>query len=201
MNIYKSICDTYSSKYGEISSGYFEDRKSKFYCYVFNISNSNNALDYIDKVKQDNKYSRHVIYIYSVFENNELKVKFSDDGEPQGTGTKAIYDILTRDKISNICIVIVRYFGGILLGAGPLARAYLNSFRDALVNLKIDKLLNYKEYSFNTNYSKFDKLKQIISMYEKDSTIIVDSILYNDIIQIKLRIEESKYESVISELS
>ncbi len=79
----------FESKYGEIARGYVEEKKSKFISYIFNIKNQDEALGYIDKIKQDNKNARHVVYIYSYILNNMVNIKFSDDGEPQGTRYKS----------------------------------------------------------------------------------------------------------------
>lgn len=201
MNTYKRKIQDYKSKYGEISNGYFEDRKSKFYCYLFNINNSHEAQDYINMIKKDNREARHVIFIYSVFENNELKVKFSDDGEPQGTGTRSIYDILMRDNITNVCIIIVRLFGGILLGAGPLSRAYLNSFRDATSSLYIDTIFKYKEYIFKTNYNNINTIKKCLEKYENDNLVIIENIDYNDIVKFSLKVEVEHFNEIISKIN
>ena len=136
-----------NGKYGEISTGLLEEKKSKFYSYVFNIDNELDAIEKINSIKRDNRDARHVVYIYSYLDNNMPVIRFSDDGEPQGTGTKAIYELLDKEKITNILVVIVRYFGGILLGAGPLSRAYLNSSKDALDKLEKKEIFNYIEYS------------------------------------------------------
>lgn len=189
------------SKYGEISSGYFEDRKSKFYCYIFSINNSNDALNYINDIKQDNKDARHVVYIYSVLEDKNLKVKFSDDGEPQGTGTRAIYDILTKNSITNVCIVIVRYFGGILLGAGPLSRAYLNAFRDATKGIKEVLHLEYVDCLITVNYPNFDKINQMLDGYINENIVRIKNIKYNDNVEMSLEIEEKSYDTIVNQLS
>ena len=191
MKSYKSSDKEYLSKYGEISSGYFEDRKSKFFCYIFNINSNVEAEEYIDTIRKDNKDARHVIYLYSYIDGNNSSIKFSDDGEPQGTGTRAIYDMIVRDNITNVCIIIVRYFGGTLLGAGPLARAYLNSFRDATKNLVIDDVKIYDDFEFIIKYSDLDEFKSIISKYERSKDIIIENITYDSDVTIKLKIDKN----------
>ena len=164
--------------YGQIADGFLIEKKSKFISYIFNIQNDDMAKEYIRRIKNDNKEARHVVYIYSYIENNNVNIKFSDDGEPQGTGTRAIYDMLQKENITNICIVIVRYFGGILLGAGPLSRAYLNSFKEAY--LKCEK-------EVNVDYANLYNIKYIISTYSNKEAEI-EEINYNDDIVIKVKI-------------
>lgn len=173
--------------YGQIADGFLIEKKSKFISYIFNIQNDDMAKEYIRRIKNDNKEARHVVYIYSYIENNNVNIKFSDDGEPQGTGTRAIYDMLQKENITNICIVIVRYFGGILLGAGPLSRAYLNSFKEAYLKCEKEVIHNFIEYSFNVDYANLDNIKYIISTYSNKEAEI-EEINYNDDIVIKVKI-------------
>ena len=173
--------------YNEISNGFLQEKKSKFISYIFTIQNDNMAKDCINRIKNDNKEARHIVYIYSYVENNNVNIKFSDDGEPQGTGTRAIYDMLQKENITNICIVIVRYFGGILLGAGPLSRAYLNSFKEAYLKCSKIIIYNYIDYNIKTDYSNLNNIKYIISMY-KNKEAIIDFIEYNDEITINFKV-------------
>ena len=190
-------------KYDEIATYIFEQKKSKFISYVFKITNENEAKKYIDIIKKDNKDARHVIYIYSYLtETNLPQVIFSDDGEPQGTGTKAIYELLTKENITNICVVIVRYFGGILLGAGPLSRAYLNSFRGSLDCCVKENIYNYFTKEICVEYNKYDILISKLSKYINDKLVILDNVKYNENVDITLKIEnnsKTKIEEILSE--
>lgn len=190
-------------KYDEIATYIFEQKKSKFISYIFKITNENEAKKYIDIIKKDNKDARHVIYIYSYLtETNLPQVIFSDDGEPQGTGTKAIYELLTKENITNICVVIVRYFGGILLGAGPLSRAYLNSFRGSLDCCVKENIYNYFTKEICVEYNKYDILISKLSKYINDKLVILDNVKYNENINITLKIEnnsKNKIEEILSD--
>ena len=190
-------------KYDEIATYIFEQKKSKFISYVFKITNENEAKKYIDIIKKDNKDARHVIYIYSYLtETNLPQVIFSDDGEPQGTGTKAIYELLTKENITNICVVIVRYFGGILLGAGHLSRAYLNSFRGSLDCCVKENIYNYFTKEICVEYNKYDILISKLSKYINDKLVILDNVKYNENINITLKIEnnsKNKIEEILSD--
>ena len=190
-------------KYDEIATYTFEQKKSKFISYIFKIANENEAKKYLDMVKQDSKDARHVVYIYSyINETNLPQVIFSDDGEPQGTGTKAIYELLTKENITNICVVIVRYFGGVLLGAGPLSRAYLNSFRGSLDCCVKENIYNYFAKEICVEYNKYDILISKLSKYINDKLVILDKVKYNENINITLKIEnnsKNKIEEILSD--
>ena len=201
--MYYTLNSNNTGKYDEIATYIFEQKKSKFISYIFKITNDNEAKKFIDLIKKDNKDARHVVYIYSYLnETNLPQVIFSDDGEPQGTGTKAIYELLTKENITNICVVIVRYFGGILLGAGPLSRAYLNSFRGSLDCCIKEKIYNYFTKEICVEYNKYDILISKLSKYINDKLVILDNVKYNENINITLKIEgnsKNKIEEILSD--
>ena len=102
-----------------LNESYIELKKSKFYGYLFNVDDIDEVNNIIDKIKKDNKKARHVVYAYKI--NDQEKV-FSDK-EPNGT-VYPLLDIINK-KNKNMClVVVVRYFGGTLLGSGPLTRCY-----------------------------------------------------------------------------
>lgn len=187
-------------KYNEISFGYFENKKSKFFSYIFYIENEEMAQAYIAKVKEDNKDARHIVYLYSYNKDNNVCIKFSDDGEPQGTGTKAIYETITKENITNVCIVIVRFFGGILLGAGPLARAYLSCAKDALDKCDKIELYVYNEYECNVSYSNFKMIKILLNSYVENRLVKVVNIEFLEKVQIILLIENENFDDIVSNL-
>lgn len=190
----------YKSVFGEISSAVIIEKKSKFYSYVFKINNEAEAIDNINKIKESNKEARHVVYIYSLLNGNVCNIRFSDDGEPKGTGTKAIYELLTKEKITNICIVIVRYFGGILLGAGPLSRTYLNSARIALDKCNKKEIYNYIDYNINIGYSKYTQIKPLLDSNIVNENIILLDTRFEENVYISMKIKDSIYEEIVSKI-
>ena len=98
----------------------YEIKKSKFIAYYYDISSINEAEDIIKQVKIDNKKARHVVYCYKV----GSIIKKTDDKEPKNTAGLPIYNTFIRNNLDNKLIIIVRYFGGTLLGVGPLTRSY-----------------------------------------------------------------------------
>lgn len=195
--------DIEDGQYYDIASNILIEKKSKFIAYIFNISCKNDAEKYIERIKDDNKDARHIVYIYSYLDKttNIPVINFSDDGEPQGTGTKAIYELISKERITNICIVIVRYFGGILLGAGPLSRAYLNSFRGALLKCERYELFNYDIEEYIIEYCKYDNFKNKMSEYIDKRLIIVDSVKFNEKVDILIKIEKTNKEQIVKEIN
>lgn len=78
----KSKINDYKSKYGELNSNILVEKKSKFIAYIFQINNENKAKHYIEAITKDNKYARHIVYIYSYLENKLPVIRYNDDGEP-----------------------------------------------------------------------------------------------------------------------
>lgn len=109
-------------------------KKSRFITKLYYIENVNNINDIIDNLKKEYKKCTHICYSYIIGPN----IKAVDDGEPSGTAGKPILNVLQKKDMTNILCVVIRYFGGIKLGAGGLVRAYTKSASEAikLVNLK-----------------------------------------------------------------
>ena len=126
----------------------YEIKKSKFYTLLYKINTEEDIKRYLEEVKNTYKDATHYCYAYKV---KNLK-KCSDDGEPSGTAGLPILEVLDKKNIDNILCVVVRYFGGIKLGAGGLIRAYANSVKEALDNNEIVELIDGLEIKLETSY-------------------------------------------------
>ena len=98
----------------------YEIKKSKFYAFNYSVDNLNDIKFILDNLKKEHKKARHFVYAYKI---DGLEKK-CDDGEPSGTAGMPLYNIINKKDLNHILIVVVRYFGGIKLGAGGLLRAY-----------------------------------------------------------------------------
>lgn len=103
----------------KINESYIEIKKSKFIGYLFKIDNLNEINTIVDKLKNENKKAKHIVYAYKLGINE----KNYSDKEPSGT-TRGLIDLIHLKKLDNVVIVVVRYFGGTLLGSGLLTRTY-----------------------------------------------------------------------------
>lgn len=108
-----------------------EIKKSKFITYLYRLNDENEINEIINNIKKEHKKARHVVYVYKI--NNTGKI--NDDGEPKGTAGMPIFNVIEKNNLNNILIVVVRYFGGIKLGAGALFRAYSNSASEIIKKL------------------------------------------------------------------
>jgi uncharacterized YigZ family protein len=100
-----------------------EIKKSRFITYLYNLDDESKVNEIVESIRKEHKKARHVVYVYKI--NNTAKI--NDDGEPKGTAGMPIFNVIEKNNLNNILIIVVRYFGGIKLGAGGLFRAYSNS--------------------------------------------------------------------------
>lgn len=192
--------DKKDSEFGEIAKGVVLEKKSKFYAYLFHIESKQEAIQYIESIRKAHKEARHVVYIYSLLNETQMDIQFSDDGEPKGTGTKAIYALLTKEHITNICIVIVRYFGGILLGASLLSRTYLNSAREAINLCTKKEIYHYIEENFSISYSKYTQIKPLLDKYILQEVVVLNHVDFNENVAISAKVREDQYEDVLKQI-
>lgn len=188
--------DNFTSNIGELSYSEITEKKSKFISYIFNISNKEKAIEYLNKVKKIHFQAKHIVYIYSYLENNLPTIKFCDDGEPKGTGTKAIYELITKENLTNICIIVVRYFGGTLLGTGLLSRTYLNCARESILKCHKDVIYTYINISLTLTYNEYNNIKYILDNEKKEGNISNISIKYNDLININMKIKDIEKDRI-----
>lgn len=139
-------------------------KNSKFITLLFKIKSKNDVSDILDNIKKSYPKATHYCYAYIVDSNK----KSSDDGEPGGTAGMPILNVLEKEKITNILAIVVRYFGGIKLGAGGLVRAYSKSVKDTLALVNINKLQNGKLIELTFDYDIQDKINYIL----KDEEIV-----------------------------
>ena len=135
--------------------------KSKFIGYSV-IANSREVfLDRLREIKIKNPSASHAVYGLRIKKNN-IEPYFSDDGEPSGTGGRPLIRILESKKIINSGLVVVRYYGGINLGMGGLARAYTQSGAKAISASRIDNFIELFYYILTTKYSSLEFIYKVI---------------------------------------
>lgn len=105
-----------------------EIKKSKFIAVYYEINTKEEALEILEMLKKEHKKARHIPYAYKI----DNVVKKSDDKEPSNTAGTPIYNLIKKNNLNHVFIAVVRYFGGIKLGAGGLTRAYLNAAKEVI---------------------------------------------------------------------
>lgn len=160
-----------------------EIKKSKFIGYAFFCENVETANNYLKQLRNEHKKATHVCFAY-VINSNE---KASDDGEPQGTAGLPILEIIKKRKLTNVLIVVVRYFGGIKLGAGGLVRAYGESVTLSLNSAATTNLTEATEFSLTLNYGE----ESVLNSLKNNGDIYNLKFEYSDKISITFLADEN----------
>lgn len=173
------------------------EKKSRFIANVFYVETVEEAEEKIKKVKKKYFDARHNCFAYSIFSKDGIINRFSDDGEPSGTAGAPMLNILNSKELTNVLVVVTRYFGGILLGTGGLVRAYTGATQEALnkTNL-IHKELGI-EVKFEVNYQDLEKLKY----YFKQNNIEITNFEFNENVEIFANITNDKYQEIIDKIN
>ena len=161
-----------------------EIKKSRFICHAKRVYSEEEARDFITAIKKEHYKATHNCSAFIVGERSEIK-RTSDDGEPSGTAGVPMLGVLENHNLTNVCVVVTRYFGGIKLGAGGLIRAYAGSVALAVKEIGIIEIkeqagiaiqMSYTQYQEYGNFLREHKLTEI----ETNFTDQIDTIIYVD---------------------
>ena len=144
-------------------SSYIEKR-SEFIGHISPAETNEDAINFINHIKENNRTARHNVYAYILRDGNISRD--SDDGEPQGTAGIPVLEVLRKNNLTDVCCVVTRYFGGILLGGGGLVRAYSHSTALAIEAAEVLKMYKCSELILSLSYDLYGKITYIFSDYE-----------------------------------
>ena len=182
----------------EASSDEFIVKKSRFIGYVKPVKTQEEALEFISEIKSKHWDATHNVYAYTLREGGVRR--FSDDGEPQGTAGIPSLDVLLKEEVVDCCVVVTRYFGGIMLGAGGLVRAYSHGAKIALdaggiITMSLCKIVRVK-----SDYNFYGRLVPLIC----EEGGIVEDTQFTDNVEVTFRIPQDKvpfFESRLVDVS
>jgi len=175
-----SIQDTYQTVEGN-AEGLFKDKGSKFIAFISHVETEEEIKETIQLIKKEHFSARHHCYAYRLGYYGE-KYRANDDGEPSGTAGKPIHGQLLSHNLTKTLIVVVRYFGGTLLGVSGLINAYKNAAADAIMNASIVTRIIENNYRLKFDYPlqkavmkiiKDEQLEIVSASYELDCTLEV----------------------------
>lgn len=155
------------------------EKKSKFISSVRPVKSEDEACEFIKKVSSFHRDASHNVFAYIISGPVEIQ-KASDDGEPQGTAGIPVLEVIKREGLTNVCIIVTRYFGGILLGAGGLIRAYSSAARGGLTAGSICTMSLYTIFSIIINYTALGRVQNIVTALGNTIT----SIEYTEFVKI-----------------
>lgn len=173
--------DTYKTVLKEAEDS-FTEKKSRFIGYCRPVKTEEEALAFIKEKKSEHWDASHNVYAYVLRDGNIMR--YSDDGEPQGTAGVPVLDVLRKGEITDAVIVVTRYFGGILLGAGGLVRAYSHGASLAVAAAKPVVMRECTMLSLRCEYNRYPKAEA----YLTERGGVLDDTVFDDAVTLKFHI-------------
>lgn len=143
------------------STGEYEEKKSRFIAQVSFADSEQSALTFLEQVRAANRTARHNVYAYRLRANN--RERYSDDGEPAKTAGTPALEVLQHSGLTDLIVVITRYFGGVLLGTGGLVRAYTTATSRALENAEVVTVRSVVELKVCVDYGLYERANLLIT--------------------------------------
>lgn len=170
--------------------------KSRFIGYAAPCETEHQALSFLQEIREEHKSATHHCYAYIIGANASI-MRYSDNGEPAGTAGMPIMDVMRSKGIVNCCIVVVRYFGGILLGTGGLVRAYTQSSLAAVESAGISRMELTSEEYCELPYSSWDRFRYAC----EQMPVRIERVSYGSRISFHLLVRASDRETVLARLT
>lgn len=197
--------DTYRTIESPSEEVLFKEKNSKFFGYCFPVQSEDEVKEILEKVKKEHYSARHWCYAFQIG-TEQIHYRANDDGEPSGSAGLPIYGQIQSFEVTNILVVVVRYFGGVKLGVGGLVSAYKETAKMALENSEIvEKTIDIR-YRITFGYKDMNRVMRVIK--EKNVNVIGQKLEMDCQIEISVRkkdapmifsIFEAMYEVSITE--
>ena len=172
----------------------FFERKSQFIGYIAPVSSEEEALAFLAEIRAKHSDARHNCFAYIL--QNGVK-RASDDGEPQGTAGVPIMEVVEREGLTDVIVVVTRYFGGILLGAGGLVRAYAHAAKLAVDAAQRKVMSPAVLVEMQMDYNQYGRINNVLSKY----TAIVQDTAFTDMVTMRILFIERDVDAFRSELT
>lgn len=185
--------ESYITVSGE-SVGEYSEKRSRFIATLRHTETEEQAAAFLAEMRSKYWDARHNCYAYSM-SGGALK-RFSDDGEPHGTAGKPILDIIDGSGLTDITVVVTRYFGGVLLGTGGLVRAYSAAAREAVANAERVRMTSCTVYKAGCGYSELERLTKLII----DCGGSLENTVYTENVELEFYLENSACENFLLKL-
>lgn len=173
----------------------FIEKRSEFIGYISPVSTSDEAVEFINSIKAKHRKAKHNVYAY-ILRNDNIS-RYSDDGEPQGTAGVPVLDVLKKRGLTDVCVVVTRYFGGILLGGGGLVRAYSHAASLACDAAVIKDMRLCHKLWITTDYGLYGKIAYLLPNY---GTITLSSDFGSDV-TLEILVTSDKHQALVNELT
>ena len=173
----------------------FTEHRSRFIGYVKPVTDEEQALSFINEKRQKHWDATHNVYAY-VLRNGSIQ-RYSDDGEPHGTAGVPVLDVILKSGVTDVVVVVTRYFGGILLGAGGLVRAYTKGARIALAAGNVITMELCRSAMLRCDYGRYGKITGLILQ----NGGVIDRTDFTDCVEIEFHINETGLNAFCKQLA
>ena len=173
----------------------FEEKRSLFIGHAKPVKTEEEAAEFIKEKKREFADATHNVFGYII--KNGICARYSDDGEPQGTAGMPVLDTIRKSGVTDACVVVTRYFGGILLGAGGLVRAYANGAKIALEAAGIITYERYAVLSVKATYSDYQKLQPVLFK----AMAVIDDTEFSDSVTVTFAVKEAAAPSLAEKIN
>ncbi len=173
----------------------FEEKRSVFLGHACHATTEEEAMAFVKSKQKEFNDATHNVWAY--YMKNGILARYSDDGEPTGTAGLPALEAIRKSGVDDVCVVVTRYFGGILLGAGGLVRAYSKAAALAVEAAGVVTYENFTEFTVDTNYSDYQKILNELPKYG----VIVDTTDYSDNVSLKLAVKETVAQTLFARIS
>ena len=173
----------------------FEEKRSLFIGHAKPVKTEEEAAEFIKQKKKEFADATHNVFGYII--KNGVCARYSDDGEPQGTAGMPVLDTIRKSGVDDACVVVTRYFGGILLGAGGLVRAYANG---AKIALEAAGIITYEQYSIiniKCSYSDYQKIQPMLFKAQA----VTDDTIFGESVTVVVAVKEEKGADLCEKIS
>ncbi len=177
------------------ASDSFIEKKSEFIGYIAPVKTNDEAVAFINQIKAMHRKARHNVYAYILREDNISR--YSDDGEPQGTAGVPVLEVLQKRGLTDVCVVVTRYFGGILLGGGGLLRAYSHAASIACDAAHIMDMRLCHRLTIKTDYNLYGKINYILPNFD----VITVNSDFADAVTLEILVMSEKLDVLRKELT
>ncbi|MBR7081671.1 MAG: YigZ family protein [Oscillospiraceae bacterium] len=172
----------------------YTEKRSRFIARVWNVQDEAAAIEHIKKTRETHWDATHNVYAYIIRDGGIMR--YSDDGEPQGTSGMPTLNVFSAGNITNVCCVVTRYFGGVLLGAGGLVRAYSQAAKMALDAAGTAVVRLWKIFDMDCPYSLFERVKTELEGFDA----VIEDIAYGESVVIKALVPEALAEEMTARI-
>ena len=190
MDSYKTISEK------RVGEGYITEKRSKFLAYAHHVETVDEVKDLVAKYRKKYYDSRHVCWAY-MLGHERTDFRATDDGEPSSTAGKPILGQINSNELTNILVVVIRYFGGVLLGTSGLIVAYRDAAAAAIADSSVETRLIEEEITYTFTYPMMNDVMRIV----KDMQPRIVSQTFDNTCEIRLAIRKSQAEALKTKLS